>query len=46
MIELQNNFAKQSVDTYDKRRIKEVFNVLGFPVSRWKVNKLMKEANV
>jgi len=46
MIELVKDIAKFSDNTYGERRIKAVLNALSFPVSRWKVAKLMKEANV
>jgi len=46
MLELVKDIAKFSDHTYGKRRIKAVLNALSFPVSRWKVAKLMKEANV
>jgi len=46
MIELIKDIAKFSDNTYGARRIKAVLNALSFPVSRWKVAKLMKEANV
>ena len=46
MLELVKDIAKFSDNTYGERRIKAVLNALSFPVSRWKVAKLMKEANV
>ena len=46
MLELVKDIAKFSDNTYGERRIKAVLNSLSFPVSRWKVAKLMKEANV
>ena len=46
MLELVKGIAKFSDNTYGERRIKAVLNALSFPVSRWKVAKLMKEANV
>jgi len=46
MIELVKDIAKFSDNTYGEKRIKAVLNALSFPVSRWKVAKLMKEANV
>lgn len=38
--------AKASDDTYGSRRIKKALNALGFPVSRNKARKLMREADV
>lgn len=46
MLELVKDIAKFSDNTYGERRIKAVLNALSFPVSRWKVAKLMKEASV
>jgi hypothetical protein len=46
MLDLVKNNAKVSDNTYGERRIKAVQNALSFPVRRWKVRKLMKEANV
>jgi len=46
MLELVKDIAKFSDNTYGERRIKAVLNALSFPVSRWKVSKLMKEAKV
>ena len=46
MLELVKDIAKFSDNTYGERRIKAVLNALSFPVSRWTVAKLMKEANV
>ena len=46
MLELVKDITKFSDNTYGERRIKVVLNALSFPVSRWKVAKLMKEANV
>jgi transposase InsO family protein len=46
MLELVKDIAKFSDNTYGERRIKAVLNALSFSVSRWKVAKLMKEANV
>jgi len=46
MLELVKDIAKFSDNTYGERRIKAVLNALSFPVSRWKVAKLMKEGNV
>ena len=38
--------AKASDDTYGSRRMKRALNALGFPVSRNKARKLMREADV
>jgi len=38
--------AKASDDTYGSRRMKKALNALGFPVSRNKARKLMREAGV
>jgi len=46
MIEWVQDIAKSSDDTYGSRRIKKALNVLGYPVSRDKARKLMREANV
>ena len=46
LLDLVKDIAKFSDNTYGERRIKAVLNALSFPVSRWKVAKLMKEANV
>ena len=46
MLDLVKDIAKFSDNTYGERRIKAVLNALSFRVSRWKVAKLMKEANV
>jgi transposase InsO family protein len=46
MLELVKDIAKFSDNTYGERRIKAVLNALSFPISRWKVAKLMKEAKV
>ena len=46
MLELVKDIANFSNNTYGERRIKAVLNTLSFPVSRWKVAKLMKEAKV
>lgn len=40
------DIAEASDDTYGSRRMKEALNALGFPVSRNKARKLMKEAKV
>ena len=46
ILDLVKDIAQFSNNTYGTRRIKAVLNALSFPVSRWKVAKLMKEANV
>lgn len=46
MLDLVKDIAKFSDNTYGSRRIKAVLNALSFPVSRWAVVKLMKEAGV
>ncbi|MFQ3195472.1 MAG: putative transposase [Colwellia sp.] len=46
MLGLVKDIAKFSDNTYGERRIKAGLNALIFPVSRWTVAKLMKEANV
>ena len=46
MIEWVKDIAKSSKDTYGSRRMKKALNALGYPVSRNKARKLMKEANV
>ena len=40
------DIAKSSDDTYGSRRMKKALNVLGYPISRNKARKLMKEAGV
>ena len=40
------DIAKSADDTYGSRRMKEALNVLGYPVSRNKARKLMKEAEI
>ena len=46
IIEWVQDIAKSSDDTYGSRRMKKALNVLGYPVSRDKARKLMREANV
>lgn len=46
MIEWVQDIAKSSDDTYGSRRMKKALNALGYPVSRDKARKLMREANV
>ena len=46
MIEWVQDIAKSSKDSYGSRRMKKALNILGYPVSRNKARKLMKEAKV
>jgi putative transposase len=46
MLDLVKDIAKFSNNTYGTRCIKTVLKALSFPVSRWKVAKLVKETNV
>ncbi|CAG0908266.1 unnamed protein product, partial [Cyprideis torosa] len=46
MLELVKEIAVSSDYTYGSRRMKRVLNIYGFPVSRNKARKLMKEAEV
>ena len=46
MIEWVKAIAKSSKYTYGSRRMKKALNALGYPVSRNKARKLMKETNV
>jgi len=46
MIEWVQDIAKSSKDSYGSRRMKIALNALGFPISRNKARKLMKEAGV
>lgn len=46
MLEWVAAIAKSSDNTYGSRRMKKALNMLGFPVSRNKARKLMREANV
>ena len=46
MIDWVRAIANNSKDTYGSRRMKKALNVLGYPVSRNKARKLMKEAGV
>jgi transposase InsO family protein len=46
MLECVQNIARSSDNTYGSRRMKKALNALGFPVSRDKARKLMREANV
>jgi len=46
MLEWVQKVAEASDDTYGSRRMKRAMNCLGYPISRSKARKLMKEANV
>ena len=46
MIGWVNEIAKSSRYSYGSRRMKKALNVLGYPMSRYKARKLMKEAKV
>ena len=46
MLEWVKDIAKSSDNTYGSRRMKKALNILGYPVSRQKARKLMREANV
>ncbi len=46
MLEWVQDIAKSSEYTYGSRRMKEALNALGYPVSREKARRLMREANV
>ena len=46
MIDWVKDIAKRSGYSYGSRRMKKALNVLGYPVSRNKARKLMREANV
>jgi len=46
MIKLIKDIAKFSDNTYGDRRIEKVLSTLNYPVSRSKIARLMKEANV
>lgn len=46
MIEWVKDIAESSKDSYGSRRMKKALNILGYPVSRNKARKLMKEAKV
>ncbi len=46
MLEWVKDIAESSKYTYGSRRMKTALNVLGYPVSRNKARKLMKEADV
>jgi putative transposase len=46
MLEWIQKLAEATDDTYGSRRMKKAMNYLGFPISRNKARKLMKEANV
>ena len=46
MLEWVKKIAKASDDTYGSRRMKKALNFLGYPISRNKARKLMREAGV
>ena len=46
MLEWIQTLAKACDDPYGSRRMKKAMNFLGYPISRSKARKLMKEANV
>ena len=46
MLEWVKKFAQASDDTYGTRRMNRAMNCLGYPISRNKARKLMKEAGV
>ncbi len=46
MLRLVKEVAEASKDTYGSRRMKRALNALGFPISRNKARKLMREADV
>ncbi|MCU7894447.1 MAG: IS3 family transposase [Candidatus Thiodiazotropha sp. (ex Lucinoma aequizonata)] len=46
MLEWIEDIAESSDHTYGSRRIKKALNILGYPVSRNKARKLMREAGV
>ncbi len=46
MLRLIKKIATETDDTYGSRRMKKMMNILGFPISRNKARKLMKEADV
>ena len=46
MLDWVKRIAEASDDTYGSRRMKKAMNCLGYPISRNKARKLMKEANV
>ena len=46
MLEWVKEIAKSSGDTYGERRMKAALNILGYPVTRGRARKLMKEAAV
>ena len=46
MLEWVKQIAQASDDTYGSRRMNKAMNCLGYPISRNKARKLMKEANV
>ncbi len=46
MIDWVKDIAKSSSYSYSNRRMKKALNALGYPVSRNKARKLIREANV
>jgi putative transposase len=46
MLRLIKKIASETNNTYGSRRMKKAMNILGFPISRSKARKLMKEAGV
>ena len=46
MLQCVKRIAKASDYTYGSRRMKKALNALGYPISRNKAGKLMKEANI
>jgi transposase InsO family protein len=46
MLRLIKQIASETDNTYGSRRIKKAMNILGFPMSRNKARKLMREAGV
>ncbi|MCF6355290.1 MAG: IS3 family transposase [Candidatus Polarisedimenticolaceae bacterium] len=46
MVEWTKDLAESSKYSYGSRRMKKALNALGFPVSRNKARKLMREAGV
>ena len=46
MLEAVKEIAKASDNSYGTRRMKRALNALGYPVSRQKARKLMREAGI
>jgi hypothetical protein len=46
MLRFVKLIASETDDTYGRRRMKKAMNLLGFPISRNKARKLMREADV